>query len=841
MLCGLPAHESIQEAAWLGYLRAVSLLVASAQHVKNFNSVKRPLVTSEFERDGSPPKKRPSLDNIQSDSILISTGVTERTTSLDAFLMSVHEDLNQRGEDEFIYLPASSRRLYRLVENALCRMFDTRYITQEPQPIRFPELRFMLPSVPRGAIMDQPKLALTLLSPFVAVVLPSEDPATQRSRLETMAECLLRLSRKFPEATAKAMEDRAFEILYFDANDMIEGYRRMEILRQHATGTSRLVDHILQAMQAVQGRYSEDHLAESSEYAKLLSLLFYKSLEAHDWGRALAACKNNPSRAHRLDHLKRLVTSMVDSGALSNLVAMCSSHGEDTEQQDFAHGMDLYGIAVETLGQAGYRDWYTHRANGSESLSDYQGALYALHASRNEWRRAAQAMDLRYMNAVTALSLNSSQLMSSSTGLAMDNATISKRTRLILDDLVLAATGGYNALCLVENVESRFIISGENGKFPTLPATKIDDEASIGVKRQRARIPQHNDEEDGKESTRDEADEYRLVRYRNSEDLQTRAIVAMGVRRLWIEGVIEKPLADLLSERDEPGMGLQLLIRALFMHGNYDLGLILSLQTKETMPGRAEGRGIFQEALGFLLCDHLVPLAIGVEGGSKPSLAHIHAALDAASNNMTSPVLLGRASKKNENPLDTSIRFAAMALLERLTTKYTTAERPLAREVAECFIVEQKVAALPQWLESLLTHGSDLGSDHPGLFAKRPKTGSGYLGDPSALLDLYIVSGMYHLACDLVCSIFGMADRRATSTAMRLPEKGETDFVPYGKIDTLYNLVDLAIENGDIDDTDYRTTVLSARERMVQALGQHLDRMEISEAGLKSARILSTA
>ena len=76
---------------------------------------------------------------------------------------------------------------------------------------------------------------------------------------------------------------------------------------------------------------------------------------------------------------------------------------------------------------------------------------------------------------------------------------------------------------------------------------------------------------------------------------------------------------------------------------------------------------------------------------------------------------------------------------------------------------------------------------------------------------------------------------------MRLPEKGETDFVPYGKIDTLYNLVDLAIENGDIDDTDYRTTVLSARERMVQALGQHLDRMEISEAGLKSARILSTA
>ncbi|KAL7569214.1 hypothetical protein ACA910_016770 [Epithemia clementina (nom. ined.)] len=843
VLCGLIAHESISEAAWLGYLRALSLLLASSQNVPNTCLTKSHVPTNSIEEDEvSPPKKRPSFDSSLSDSILISTGVADSTTSLDSFLVSIYREMDfGHGDDEFVYLPATSQRLHRLVQKAVRLMFATRSPTIPTQETMFPEVQFILPSVSTGVVTEQPKLTLTLLAPFLAVASANEDPAVQEARLEATAECLLLLSRNYPDTAAALMENRAFEILRFEVSDLAEGLRRMSKLRQHAVGSARLVECIDKAIDAVRGQYSEEDLAESSDFAKLVSMMFYKALEACDWDKALKACRNDPNRKQRLDHLQRLVTAMVDAGALSNLVALCSSQGEDTEQHEHARGMDLYGVAVETLGKAGYRDWYTHRASGSESLSDYQGALYALHESRGEWKRASQALDLRYANAATALARDTALLMN---GFALDSATASKRTRLILDDLVLAATGGHDALCLVDSEESQFIISGENGKFRTLPCIVTGEDKVHVLKRPRDQVLNRdsNDREEEMASASEHVDEYRLARYKDRQDLQTRAIVAIAVRRLWIDRVIEKPLAELLlSEKEESGRGVELLIRELFKSGHYDIGLVLASQVNATLPGRLEGRGIFQEALSFLICDHLVPLAIGLEGLSKPSLAQILTTLDAVSGTHTPPVLLGRSPGKRENPLDSSIWFAAMTLLERVTTKYTTAETPLAKELADCFITEHKLAALPQWLVSLLTCGSDPRNQAPGLFAKRPEKGSSiYLGDPCALLNIYIMAGMYHLACGLVSSVLDIAGQKPNATAMRLPEKGNMDFVPYEKIDILYNLIDTAVENGDLEDGEFRETVLLARSRMVESLEAYFDRMEVSEAGLRSARILAS-
>lgn len=836
VLRGIRALESIVSVAWVGYLRAASLLVASAQHVPCLkgSALTATVGMSLSPDNASPPKKRPSFDSSSSDSLLVSAGVTESTTALDVFLTSVFQKLQQHdGEKDtsLRYLPAATRFMSRLIRLALFRMFDSSLPTAQVG-IKFPELQFIVSTSSRGVILEQPKLALTLLSPGVVATATREDDI--QDRLESIAECLLILSPNYPQATAEMIIHRAFQLLNFDPRNLSESIRRINKISQHAVGTTKLVTEIHYAIETILREHSADLLVASSEYAKLVSLLFYKSLEAHRWETALFACGNNPNREQRLDHLQRLVTAMVDSGALSDLLVLCSL-GEDVEFSEYARGLDLYGTAVETLGKAGYRDWYTHRASGSEALSDYQGALYALHASRNEWRRAAQALDLRYVNAIDALLLDSSKLPAAS-GFSIDTITSDCRTRLILDDSVLAATGAYNALCLVENLESKFIISGDFGKFPTLPTTKYDDQEIVGIKRARNRNPGGEQNVPSKSP-----DEYRLARYKDPQDLLTRAITAMGVRRIWVSGVIDKSSAEiLLLEKDDPGRTIQVLIRELFKAAHYDLGLMLTLQAEESMPGRAEGLGIFQETMGYLLCDHLVALVIGMDAGSKPSLAQIVAALDSMCNSASPSVLLYRSPRKNEAPGQSAIRFASMALLERLTTKFTTAEVPLAAEVAYCFVEAHKAAELPQWLVSLLIYGSDPGISAPGLFAKRSsKRSPTYLGDPSYLLSIYMMNGNYHSACELVCAVLDPKGRSPATTVMRLPEKGDIDFVPYDKIDRLYNLVDAAIQNGDLSG-EYKTVVLLIRSKMVKALEKHMDGLSISESGLRSARVLAS-
>jgi hypothetical protein len=68
-----------------------------------------------------------------------------------------------------------------------------------------------------------------------------------------------------------------------------------------------------------------------------------------------------------------------------------------------------------------------------------------------------------------------------------------------------------------------------------------------------------------------------------------------------------------------------------------------------------------------------------------------------------------------------------------------------------------------------------------------------------------------------------------------LPEKGEMDFVPYNKIDLLYNLVDSALEDkyeGTLANEELRSMVINAREKMVDSLENHLELLQISESGM---------
>ena len=820
VLSGLQAREKIREAAWLGYLRAISLLVASSNHVP----MVRPAIASSVSDVGdelSHTRKRLSLDNGKQQSILLSTGIRDKTTAVDAFLVAVFEGMK-----------TGNTPLDSTIDSAMKYMFGTQGTTMCP----FPELRFIAPFGKHVAqpAMEEPKLALILHAPFLVV---DSTSMLQEERLESTAKCLLSLYRNYPSSIADGLLDRVFSILHFDPHNLQEGYSRAKGIL--GITSQKAVDHIFHAIRKVQEVYSEEYLSNDHNFSSLVSHLFHKSLLTRDWDKALFACKQISSRQVRTDMLQNLSKSMVENGALARLISICSSHGQ--KEYEFVRGIDLYAIACESLSKAGSRDLYYLRAKKSDELTDrltdYQGALYALHVSRNEWRKAAEAMDLRFVNARRALA---SDLVGE------DEGVVKRRTQLILEDLVLAATGGYNALCKVKKPELQFIISGEYGKLPKLPPSKDDDDDddSVEINHKRPRGSPMQDVSMEKES---KTDQLRLDRYKNIDDSQTRALVAAGVYKLWLDGSITKSLAEqFLSEEKDPSGTIQVLIRELIRSGHYDHGLTIALHLKDTMPGRVGGSGVFQETVYYLTCDHLVPIVLYGPGHSTcqstPTFEQLKAALDGTVDKP--PVLAGPAPKQNESPEESSIRFAAMALLESITTQYTTGEVPVAKQVAQCIMLEHRscVEVLPQWLSSLLTVGQEGPTDSPGLFAKRNKAGqNSFMGDPAALLEIYMLSGAYHLACELVSSVLTIPDRTKTA-ASRLPEKGFVEFIPYNKVDMLYNLIDAALakeDTGSLPDAHMRDKVRASRDNMVTALEKHFDLLRLSEAGMGSARALA--
>ena len=190
---------------------------------------------------------------------------------------------------------------------------------------------------------------------------------------------------------------------------------------------------------------------------------------------------------------------------------------------------------------------------------------------------------------------------------------------------------------------------------------------------------------------------------------------------------------------------------------------------------------------------------------------------------------------------------AAMELTRKLTTISTSANSPVALEVAEILLdLDPSRSSLPVWLERLLL-GVKGDPDSPGLFSKRPSGDvSEYNGDPTGLLGLYIKQGMYVKACDVVSWILtgtvldgdGLRSRESRAPA-RLPEKGEIDFVPYDKIDLLWTLIDRACSNPLIASTE-KKKLQESRNAMENALEKHFDLMGISELGSRSARALSS-
>lgn len=457
---------------------------------------------------------------------------------------------------------------------------------------------------------------------------------------------------------------------------------------------------------------------------------------------------------------------------------------------------------------------------------DYQGALYALHASQEQWRRAAQSLDLRYVNAEKAL-----RRFTGKSGINVQTSEL--RDGLIVQDLVLSACGSANAIQLVKDPDYRFLVSGEYGKFSVIQSgNDTIIETPNKLKRGRSKDADSMTKENG-----DTVD--RLSKFMVDLHLDGRAIRSLALRTLFFDRSTSYAFAKYAFRRGIDTS--QIDVDELFKNGYYQFGLLLAkAQNKVYRNGKAKpgGNDIFGNYLSRLMGEYLVPLASSDDDTSRPTLQQLQLAIDTASPTESTASYIVTERSVNLARLEKSaLKAATFVLLKELTTTHSTAETPFALDVAFSFLDRNSNKQLPVWLERLLL-GVDLDTVGGGAFSPRFKVGCEvYLGNPSALLRLYTQRGMFFEACNVVTLILDN-NSRAAKAASRLPEKGNIDCVPYHSIDVLWNLIEIASSKGAYD-YDEKRRILKARKGMEEALKTHFEFIQVGEMGLRSARILN--
>jgi len=324
------------------------------------------------------------------------------------------------------------------------------------------------------------------------------------------------------------------------------------------------------------------------------------------------------------------------------------------------------------------------------------------------------------------------------------------------------------------------------------------------------------------------------------EELEARVAWSLAFRKLSLDSSVQYLAAsDALVDDGSPWVGKKALCM-LFDRGYYLCGLQLKM-SKTSPCSIAVGRNAFHECLVDLLGSRLVPLSIAGKNAignnsSRPSLAQLRHLLDNVSGG--SPFIIQVRSKKHSLAVDACAKALASTVVQKLTCLHTSADHPIGPYVAKFFLeFDEKILKIPHWLELLMV-GDDAASAG-GLFGRRPKPGCSrvYLGDPSALMTLYTRQGMLLEAVSVAISVLTVSASRHEKPTSRLPENGNIDFVPYKKIDILWNLLERVVNDKDVT-KEVIAQLRSAQDKLTDALQTHFSLMKMSELGIRSARAL---
>ena len=580
---------------------------------------------------------------------------------------------------------------------------------------------------------------------------------------------------------------------------------------------SMLLEFTQEVISKVEMLLPEQIFKSMPEYIALWSRLFRHAESSHHWEIAYIACTSNPVLELRISNCKRFAKAIVDAGALDELLYHCGKLSGPG-----AHGLDLFEIAAETLATE-LNNRYT---SALKYPTDYLGCLYTLHASTRNWKRAAQAMDLRHLDALTAF-----DAAAGSPGINIC---------LAVKDIAGSAVSSANAISLVDDEADRFFVSGEFGPYAPLP---ILEERELAPKSILKRMRGNDSPLQGALQLPVSRDD-RLSRFMTSSDLKWRAVRALAFQKLFSDSSSTAP--NTLIFHQKPSLELdRTFIDTLLLHGYLKESFLVAkamtaVHSDRSAGTKLRGRDVFHDAISHILLTCVAPLVNSDTGASNdmeleinvkyPTLAQLHEAIDYFDNSSNS-FCFAFGSKCAHGVFRSARKAAAMELLRQATLAYSTASCPLAVEVAACLLDQSSsLISLPYWLQSFLL-GVD---DTPGLFAKVSQ--SSKKGDPSSLIGLYLNRGMYREACDIVSSVLD-GESRENHAASRLPEKGDIDFVPYHKIDLLWELAQEAITSGQVF-AEEKDQLLASRTKMEQSLAKHFDLMKISQMGLSSARML---
>jgi len=733
-----------------------------------------------------------------------------------------------------------------------------------------------------GPFTDQARISLRLLAPFVAY------PEEYGSVSQAAAECLLReaafaeLNRIMPEDRILALRERASAILLecqvdqskIDVLSTIQSatdcvaecallYNRGAVLERHCIGSIVLkanlelvsgIDALQFALKEEQDQASTASAITELEMlkARSISAAFQHAMISHNYEKAYDAAISNPIKERRLSCFKRLVLGIAEAGAFHQLLTMpltvvgrpsdsfidCAAvdliamvvEGEEAkvDVDAAADKMDLYELAAEVLANAASEQ---SRSSGIRGAANYSGCLYALHASRNNWRRAAAAMAFSGTLASAKAAATSSEEGKREEGLAA------------VDAIALSALAAAHSIQLEDNPSHRFIVRNEISQYPVPPSFRdaMDDPSTLSCKK-RGRDGQNRLSD--QDLPQDPPSASRSARLMLEKDLIADAIRAVSLRTVLLDQTNSE--ADLLATLKAND---RVILDQLASQGNFALALGLAKSLcDDRNGGKPDGRDIFADALSHVLCKYLVPSAINGQmrasttstgEQTRPTLLQIHSSAETAEEEHSAAAALPSANGWKGQGAQTQMAQAAacMDLLRIYTTKYANSSNSLAIEVATTLLDSNiGMSKLPIWLTDLLCGTTDscfAGRVSPGDDHNLVEVASG-AAFPNALVKLYIERARYADACEVIAKVLDDSGSRVSSPSARLPEEGSIDFVPYNTIDQLYSIIESARFTSD----EAQKEVLNSRTKMEEALERHFERMRISEEGAVSARAL---
>ena len=591
---------------------------------------------------------------------------------------------------------------------------------------------------------------------------------------------------------------------------------RVEVLKKHESSVkypsfnapfSQVLFHAVNSVILfIQEHAVSEDFMFFEEYAGLWSSLFRYSLLGERWSDSFRACLSNPIQSWRVQNFKRMVLAMVDSGELGTLLDEMIFGAAEGQQQDI---IDVYELASQTLKEAAEQNARNemHTFNNSTSCTtDYRACLYSLHAAYDNWRACCQSMDF-----YGALSLQNFQRDQDDTGMTEEDDG-NEPDSIVMDEILLSTSASSQLIQVVSPKSERYIVHGE--LYP--------DVFILGLT--------ENQCSESNETNR-------AARLFSENSLKIRAVKMIALFSLFNDSFCDSSLQEILQASDTQ------IIDALSRLGYYNEAIALAkCKNADRNGSRPGGVDLFSDALIYMLCECLSPTAVDLcrlpltandipesadtDDGflrTRPTMNQLRLILG------DGRMVFGGSSWSNmKYSSDIERGGIAMNLLRLYTSQYSTPENDVALRVADKLLdLDSAQSDLPMWLRSIL-----IGKDgNNGLFAKKT-------GDPTALLNLYMKYGLFVDACELISEILTDNARIKSSTA-RLPENGDIDFVPYETIDRLWNSMNTYMNLSSTGDVE-KLSVSNALVLLENSLKKHFELMQISDAGMLSARTLKS-